>query len=240
MPGLDRIVRAMRLKDKQVDLIAHNVSNANTSGFREERMAFDERPNPDNSNLTLPLSATTQATVYLNFNQGEIIHTGNMLDVAAEGNGFFEVQTADGAAYTRNGSFVLDSEGYLVTSDGHRVSGRSGNIRLNGQGEVSISTAGQVMQGGVDKGTIKVVDFSDRTRLDSVGGSLYKPMTGVSVSDVTSPVVLQGRLEMSNVKILSNMVQLIDASKQFQAYQQILNDQSRLDREAASTLGRVG
>lgn len=240
MPGLDLIVRAMRLKDKQVDLIAHNISNANTSGFREERLAFDERPNPENSNLTIPLSATTQATVYLNFNQGEIVHTGNMLDVAIEGNGFLEVQAPEGNAYTRNGSLVLDSEGYLVTTSGHRVMGASGAIRINGHGEVVISDSGTVTQEGIERGRLKVVDFSDRTRLDSVGSGLYKPMSGVTSSEVASPKILQNSLEMSNVKVLTNMVQLIDASKQFQAYQQILNNQSRLDREAVSGLGRSG
>ncbi len=239
MPGIDQVVTAIRLKDKQVDLIAHNISNANTSGFKEQRIAYDQVPNPDNSNLTLPASARTEATVYLNFNQGELIHTDNVLDVAIEGNGFMEIQTANGPVYTRNGALVLDQEGYLVTAEGKRISGRSGNIRLNGQGNVSISSSGEVTQGGTSRGTLKIVDFADKRLLEPVGASCYKPMAGAVSSVVTSPHVLQGSLEMSNVSVLSNIVQLIDASKQFQAYQKILNDQSRLDREAVGTLGRL-
>ncbi|QQR81100.1 MAG: flagellar basal-body rod protein FlgF [Deltaproteobacteria bacterium] len=239
MPGLDLIVRAIRLKDTQVDVISHNISNANTSGFKEERIAFAESENPDNTNLSLPASSTTTPTIYLNFAQGDIVRTDNALDLAIEGKGFFEVQTSEGSAYTRNGSLVLDSEGFLITPAGQKVLGRSGPIRLDGTGDVSISADGTVTQGTETKGNIKIVQFSDPSTLIPAGGNLYKPTGGATGSDVEHPSLLQGSLELSNVSILNNMVQMIDASRQFQAYQKVLNDQSRLDRDAAGSLGRL-
>src|SRR6202034_1142445 len=160
---------ALISRTKELDTIANNLANASTPGFRAEQDVFSEvlanASDPSGSPLVKAmnsfgiLSGTT-----LDQNQGALQKTGNDLDVAIEGRGYFEVETKDGTMYTRNGGFQISAHRQLVTGQGDAVMGEGGAITMP-PGEVSISPDGTISSKGAVVGKIKVVEFPDSTQL---------------------------------------------------------------------------
>jgi flagellar basal-body rod protein FlgG len=182
----------------------------------------------------------TAAPGLVDFRGGSLQTTNRDLDVALDGKGFFEIETAQGVRYTRNGQFSRRPDGTIVTADGAVVRGEGGvPVVVAGQGAIAFEPDGTVRAGGVLAGKLKIVDFGDYVGLRREGG-YFRPEAGLTptAAPVTSRV-RGGALEASNVQLPERMVQLTEVSRAFEALQRgittLMND---VDGRAISELGR--
>ncbi len=229
-----------------MDLIANNLANVNTNGFKESRADFQ-----DLLYQTVRTAGTTQAqgaqvptgieiglgtrlaATQRVFTQGDFQDTGKDLDMVIQGNGFFQVMLPSGElAYTRNGSFSLDGNGKLVTSDGYPVQPEitipagSSNVTLGSDGTVSVTTPGQTSPQQL--GQIQLANFINPAGLESLGASLFQkqdssgePVTGTPGQDGLGSVA-QGMVEMSNVSVVEEMVNMILAQRAYETNSKII------------------
>jgi len=228
----------MSPRTQKLDIIANNLANVNTSGFKADRVfllgltATD--PSAESSDtLDMMISTITE------FRPGALYETGNDLDVALEGDGFFAVETVDGTAYTRNGTFRLDAEGWLVNSDGMPVLGWGGPIEVTGN-QVMIRENGDVLVDEEIVDALMVTDFPRPYRLKKLGSSLFVPVdpleTGVSAENVR---VLQGVLEGSNVRPVEEMVDMMTVYRAYEASQKTIKYQDETLSKAVNEVGNV-
>jgi flagellar basal-body rod protein FlgF len=229
------------LMQKQ-DQLANNLANINTTGFKQSGLflktyqkflANDQQQPFVNQDIKAD-------EVYIDYSQGTYKQTAQPLDVSIQGSGFFSVMTGDGVQYTRNGNFSISTDGLLVTSDGSKVMGTDGFIRVDTDKLVSISSKGEVLQGNESKGVLKVVDFEKPYKMLRCGESRMRPELPDS-KEVQSAgfVVKPGYLETSNVDIVRNMVQMISAYRNFEADQKALQAQDDTLDKAVNQVGRL-
>jgi flagellar basal-body rod protein FlgF/flagellar basal-body rod protein FlgG len=167
-----------------------------------------------------------------------LVPTGNELDVAIEGNGYFAVETAAGPVYTRGGNFRVSPKGQLITSEGDPVLGDGGPITIVGE-PVSISTDGTISVNGAIAGRLKLAEFPAATPLESVGNSYYKAPDGTAVA-ATNSQVRQRTLESSNVNPVTSVVELITAQHEVETMRRVLSlFNGEMDKTAAQELPRV-
>lgn len=241
--GLYAAATALVSRTQELDTIANNLANASTVGYRAEENVFSsvlaDAGNATSSPLNQAinnfgiLSGTT-----LDQSQGALQKTGNDLDVAIQGPGYFVVQTAGGPVYTRSGSLQVSAHGQLVTANGDAVMGDKGVITML-PGPVSISSDGTISSNGAVTGKLKVVEFPANTRLMSAGSSYYSapPNTAVAASHSD---VRQGMLESSNVNPIAGMVELVTAQRSAEMMQRALSMfHSEIDKTAAQDLPKV-
>jgi flagellar basal-body rod protein FlgF/flagellar basal-body rod protein FlgG len=234
---------ALVSRTEALDTIANNLANASTVGYRSQHNVFSsvlaEAKGASGSPLNQAmnnfgiLSGTT-----LDESQGALQKTGNNLDVAIQGSGYFVVQTANGPMYTRNGGLQVSSKGQLVTSSGDPVLGSSGPISMP-PGEVSISADGTISSNGALAGKLKLVQFAPGTTLTSAGETYYSapPKTEIPATDST---VKQGMLESSNVNPVASMVELITAQRSAEMMQKALTMfNSEMDKTATQDLPKI-
>ena len=226
-----------------LDTIANNLANVSTPGFRATHNAFSSLLATANDS---PLSALNQdANEYgvlsgtrLDTTQGALVPTGNDLDLAIEGTGYFQVKTAAGPVYTRGGNFRVSPQGQLITSAGDPVLGDGGPITIVGE-PVSISTDGTISTNGAISGRLKLVEFPPATALESVGSTYYTAPAGTAIAAVNSQV-RQGSLESSNVNPVTSVVELITAHRQVETMRRVLSMfNGEMDKTAAQELPRV-
>ena len=233
---------ALAARTEALDTIANNLANASTRGFRARHNSFS-------SVLAAhtPYTALNQATnnygvlggTGIDLSQGQLEKTGNPLDVAIEGAGFFKVQTANGTAYTRDGAFKVSAQGQLTTAAGDAVIGERGVISLAGAGPVTISPDGTVTSGGAVVGRLAVVDFAPGTGIESLGGN-YLGAPARSEGPARDVKLRQGMLEGSNVNPVSSVVELITAQREAEAMRHALTMfNSEMDKTASQDLPRV-
>jgi len=235
---------ALVSRTQELDTIANNLANASTVGYRAQRNVFSSVLADAGNATASPINAAMNnfgilSGTALDLSQGALQKTGNDLDVAIQGPGYFVVQTANGPVYTRNGSFQVSARGQLVTSTGDAVMGDKGVITMV-PGPVSISADGTISSNGAVTGKLQVVEFPPNTKLTSAGGTYYsappktaKPATG---SDVR-----QGMLESSNVNPISGMVELVNAQRSAEMMQRALSMfNSEIDKTATQDLPKVG
>ena len=166
--------------------------------------------------------------------------TGNALDVAMEGPGYFAVQTAAGPVYTRGGNFRVSPQGQLITAAGDPVMGDNGRPITIGGAPVSISTDGTISTNGAIAGRLKLVEFAPKTQIQSAGGTYYTAPAGTAIAAKNSQV-RQGTLESSNVNPVTSVVEMITAQREVETMRRVLTMFStELDKTAAQDLPRVG
>ncbi|MGR3379374.1 flagellar basal-body rod protein FlgF [Salipiger abyssi] len=231
--------------ERQLDVTANNIANANSNGFKAARVLFESYLQQDDA------SASGEGTnylidrgSYLDDAPGALVQTGNALDMALTGQGWFAYELADGrTAYGRDGSFVLDAQGRMVTASGAQVLDAGGaplNIPPEFASTVSISADGVIFstEGGV-LGQVGVFTLPDRQSLSRTGGGMFLPEDGNAqlVPDDTGTQILQGAVESSNVQAVSEVTRLIDIQ---QAYQHALNLVSSEDDLKKEMLSRIG
>jgi flagellar basal-body rod protein FlgF/flagellar basal-body rod protein FlgG len=227
-----------------LDTIANNLANISTPGFRASHNTFGAALATASDS---PLSALNQdvndygflSATHLDTTQGAMVPTGNPLDLAIDGSGYFAVQTAAGPAYTRGGNFRLSPQGQLLTAAGDPVLGESGGpVTLVGE-PVSISTDGTISVNGAVAGRLKLADFPPGTQLQSLGNSYYKAPLGVEIA-ATNTKVRQATLESSNVNPITSVVELITAQHEVESMRRTLSMFSdEMDKTAAQDLPRV-
>jgi flagellar basal-body rod protein FlgF len=235
---------ALASRTQALDTIANNLANASTPGFRAQHNVFSAMLVSAAGTSGSPLSQAVNnygilSGTTLDRSQGALEKTGNDLDLAIQGSGFFVVQTANGPMYTRNGSFQVSSAGQLVTATGDAVMGEKGIISML-PGPVSISPDGTISSNGAIAGKLKLVDFTAGTALTSAGGNYYSAPAKAATPAIAS-TVMQGALENSNVNPVSSMVELIAAQRSAEMMQRAVTMfGTEMDKTAAQELPKIG
>lgn len=230
-------------RTQALDTIANNLANVSTAGFRASHNVFSSILATTGGS---PLSVLNQDTndfgvlsgTQLDTSQGALLRTGNDLDLAIEGPGYFAVQTASGPVYTRGGNFRVSPKGQLTTAAGDPVMGDNGPIVVVG-GPVSISADGTISASGAISGRLKLVEFAPTAQIQSAGGTYYTAPAGTAVA-ARSSQVRQGMLESSNVNPVTSVIELMTAQREVEAMRRVLTMFStELDKTAAQDLPRV-
>ncbi len=212
--------------EEKLSVIANNIANVNTAGFKKDALSFkDFEKALDTSMLSpgqhraVPVSVVV-GKQYIDSTQGAFIDTGNPLDVAISGEGFFAVNTPDGVMYTRAGAFSISPEGLLVTPQGYTVQGEGGDITV-GNGKVGIDTNGTVMVDGNIVDVLQVRSIPE-DGLVRQGNSLFTARQGFTAEVVEAPEIRQGHIESSNVTPVTEMVGLITTQRAYESYQKVM------------------
>jgi flagellar basal-body rod protein FlgG len=213
--GVFKLLDGSLMQQLRFESITNNLSNINTNGFKKDVITFD---------MALSMNGTSR----IDFSNGPIVHTGNNLDVALEGSGFFQVQTEGGIRYTRDGAFTLDSEGMLVTLNGEAILGESGPITVKGK-TINISRDGQISDENGRIDTLAITDFQNPQMLKKVGNSKYD-YTGNTegIMAAENPNVQQFYLEKSNVNPSEEMIKMIEAFRNFESVQKAIQNMTEV------------
>jgi flagellar basal-body rod protein FlgG len=232
------------LLDKQ-DQIANNLANIQTTGYKQSGvfMKTYQKYLANDQQQPFVNSKISDDEVYLDYSPGTLEKTDAPLDVYVQGSGFLTAMTPNGIRYTRDGNLSLDSNGFLSTSDGSKIMGKEGYIKIdkNDGSPVTITDSGEVLQGGLHKGNLRISDFKKPYKLLREGNGYFKPASLDSpVGDSVSFAIKQGYLESSNVNVISNMVNMISAFRNFEADQKALSAQEDTLDQAVNSVGKVG
>jgi flagellar basal-body rod protein FlgF len=240
--GLSRQIALRR----QMDVVANNLANINTFGFKAEKVLFEDFVMPVASDETFPIGSRdvhyTQdwATLH-DLKPGPITQTGGTFDVALEGPGFLSVETQNGVAYTRNGALHLDATGMLVTVDGDPVLSEGGGTITFAPGEtdIRIGANGAVMSSAGTKGRLAVVEFSNPQTLTHLGSSLYKAATADPGEPASDTRVHQGAIERSNVSGVAETAEMIRINRAYEMVAQFIKRHDDLRSTAIRRLGDI-
>lgn len=241
--GLSRQVALSR----EMDVVANNIANVDTTGYKADGSLFEEYLSSSaRTDSGGRVSYVRDRGVWHDMNAGQVQHTGNPLDVAIDGDGFFTVQTPGGPRYTRNGSLQINAAGQLVTSEGNPVLGNGGPITFQpNDRQISISPDGTISarQGSsiADsvRGTLTVVTFANPQQLQKDGGSTFKPPAGVTPQAATGSKIVQGALEKSNVRGVVEMSRMIEITRSYMQIASMLQQQSDVSQQSIDKLAAV-
>jgi flagellar basal-body rod protein FlgG len=223
---------------KRLDVIANNIANVNTAGFKKDRMSFESllMASTSAANGDQPVLSDNAAST--DFSAGPMKQTGNTLDVAIDGDGFFVVNTPQGPAYTRQGTFQRNNEGKLINRDGFEVAG-TGSLVINGA-RVEIDAKGGVLVDGAQVGTLQVVDFPQPYKLEKIGDGLFRATDPQqSPQPAAKTLVRQGFLEESNVNVVREMADMIETNRYFETCQKVVQAYDSVAAKAANEIGKV-
>ena len=255
-------------QERTLAVVANNLANTSTTGFRGDKVVFGEvvaqqraqQPAPPAS-TTLPVtppvpalptspapSASPQSEVQrfvtidqiaVDHSAGSLRQTGNPLDVALQGDGYFAVEGAEGVErYTRAGSFVADGEGTLRTQNGLRVLGDSGELQIpQGTKAVTIAADGTISADGQSVGKLKIVRFDRDDAVSHEGLTLFAPNAGAQPLAADTTSVTQGYIETANVNPVAGMQELITVSRSFDAFQKVIEAFRDIDQRTARDVG---
>jgi flagellar basal body rod protein FlgG len=227
----------MRTRLFQLYRLADEIANANTAGYKGERVSDSEARRPAFDAALESAIDVSPGGRRLDVRSGNVIDTGRDLDVAIGGTGYLSVQTQAGTRYTRNGHFTRQTDGTLTTTDGAVVMGTDGPLTL-GPGEVHFDADGTVRTGKTIAGHLAIVEFDHPEQLVREGGALLKA-DGVSATPTTAATVHGGSLEESNVSVVERIAELTHVSRSFEALQKavsvMMND---VDGRSIDLLGR--
>lgn len=178
--------------------------------------------------------------VFTSFRQGPLRETGNPLDLALEGPGFFAVETPAGVRYTRAGSFRLDAEGYLSDPAGHRVLGVDGPIQVGQEGPVAVGQDGAIFVAGALVGELLLVDFADpNAELRKEGANLFAPQEEAEALAPEGTRVAQGMLEGSAVNVVEGLVRLIELQRAYESSQRVVRSYDETLDRTVNDLARI-
>lgn len=228
---------------KRMDIISNNLANVNTPGFKKDKMSFEGMLSSITTPPAVPPSTTADPilqkdNIYIDYASGPVAQTGNPFDMAIDGDGFFVVNTPDGPAYTRQGNFRLSADGTLVTTDGFPVQGQSGPIRISGS-RIEIDSKGVVTADGVESGSISMVDFPKPYALTKIGSALFVPTNAGTSPQAAMGELRQAHLEGSNVDPITEMVQMIETNRYFDACQRTILSFNDMTSKAVNDMGRM-
>ncbi len=210
-------------QEYRLNIIANNLANTNTPGFKKDIPIFRD----------YMLKATSP-----DFSQGQLRKTGGTFDLALNGPGFFQIKTPFGIRYTRNGAFTLTSEGTLVSQDGYPV---QGELNIPGDAkEVIIEPNGEVLADNQSVGTIEITEFEDLKALKKEGNNYFVPVNPqITGKTAEKTSIEQGYLEMSNVSAVTSMINLIDTTRTYEAYQKLIHAFEDADSKVINQVGSL-
>jgi flagellar basal-body rod protein FlgF len=225
---------AFRQQTRMSHIIANNLSNVQTAGFKREVPVF-------NNFLSQAQDAFRNIDndpVKISFTPGTIQKTGNDLDFAIEGEGFFKVKTPNGVRYTRSGNFGLNKDKVLINANGFPVLGQRGEITLTGN-KITVARNGSISVDGNELDHIAVVTFPDSNVLNKEGHTLLKTESTETEMAAQQSQVVQGALEASNVNPVEEMINLMDSFRTYESCLKIIQADDSLDSKAVNDVGRV-
>ena len=254
--GLYTAYTGMKNEQKRLDIIANNLANSATVGYKEENMtnqSFDEL-------LTIKVKDVSEAyndrpignmslgvklgEVYTNYGQGSLRQTANTYDLALEGKGFFTLSVTDKAGnvstqYTRNGNFTMTRDGHIVDGDGNHLMGSAGEILIPTDAvDVVVDKTGAIYADGAYVDTLQITDFEDYDYIIKSGDTMYQTLEGV-VELPGNAMVQQGYTEQSNVNVVSEMVEMITVTRAYEANQKVIKTVDQTLDLAVNSVGRV-
>src|SRR5215475_2292605 len=236
--------------ERQMDVIANNVANANTNGFKADRTLFEEflKSGAHEDNFVgsdRRVSYVQDRGTFRDVGQGPMEETKNPLDLAADGNAYFAVQTAGGERYTRDGKFSLNNQGQLVTADGNLVLGTAGPITFQPTDhDITIAPDGTVtvLEGTAQldsiRGKLRLVSFDDPQKLLKQGFNLYATGDATALAE-TKSLARQGYIEKSNVNAVTEMSRMVEVMRMYTQVANLLQQQSDLHKTAIEKLAEV-
>ena len=234
--GIIEGTETMLAHERRMDQIANNLANVDTAGYKKEDITFwemmfktqDQRPRVGKAMKLL----TDQR-------HGSAEETGNTLDFAISGDGFFRIQTPNGVRFTRNGNFTLNNQGQLSTLDGNLVLGNGGPITLDDQ-NIAVAPDGQITANGEPINQLSLVTFPDLNGLEKEGANLFRIKTGAAQEQaVPTPSIQQGYLEGSNVNVVAEMTEMIDLQRAYQSQQKAIQTTDDIDQQSTSRVGKL-
>lgn len=253
--GLYTAYTGMINQQNRMDIMTNNLANASTTGYKKEgttTQAFDEvlaykikdaSAAYQNLNIGSMSMGAKIGEAYTDYSQGSFEVTDDAYDMAIDGNGFFSISFTNKAGetstkYTRDGSFTLNKDGYLVTKDGDYVLGKNGPIQLDTSQETRVDSLGNIYQDNVLTDTLNIVDFDDYNYLSKYGENLYDLQDGGTVTAADCKVQ-QGALETSNINVVSEMVNMIAITRNYESNQKIIQSIDQTLDKAVNQVGKI-
>jgi flagellar basal-body rod protein FlgF len=236
---------------RELDIVANNIANLNTTGFKADGAVFAEYlQGADRAQFTTPeqrLSFVEDRLSWHDMSQGTIQQTGNPLDIALDGDGMLVVQTERGVRYTRNGSLQLSATGELVTTSGDKLVGDAGPIVLQPTDkDIVITKDGTIkvregisLNSDTTRGRLRLVTFGNLQQLQKDGASMFQAPDDVVPEPVQNPNVVQGAVEKSNVRSVIEMTRMIELTRAYTEVAAILQQQNELSRNSIQQLAEV-
>jgi flagellar basal-body rod protein FlgF len=240
---------------RELEVVANNIANLNTTGYKADGAVFEEFLSPvarhgEFRSSDRRMSYVHDRATWHDFKQGQLLTTGNPLDVAIDGDAFLVVQTPRGERYTRAGSFALSPTGQLVTMDGNAVLGDAGPIQFqNNDGKIAISNDGTIrVREGADsrsdalRGRLRLVRFEQNGRLQKDGTGLFNAPNGLDAQPLlpTQRVrVVQGAIEQSNVNGVAEMARMVEITRTYTQIAGLLSQHHDMRRNTLDKLAEV-
>ncbi len=237
---------------RELDVVANNIANLNTTGYKADNTAFQEYLSPvarENrfGGADRRLSFVHDRATWHDFGQGSVQQTGNPLDLAIDGPAFLVLQTARGERYTRSGALQIDAQGQLVSVDGSPVLGDNGpivfqpldrNISITADGRITV-TEGANNKTESLRGKLRLVGFAQMNRLQKDGAAAFLAPAGIVPQADAKSKVIQGAIEKSNVNGVLEMTRMIEITRAYSQIASLLQQQSELRRNALDRLAEV-
>lgn len=256
--GIYIAMQGTRVQEHRLDTLSHDLANASTPGFKRQaaiyRQVHNDASKMGDPNQAMGLHHPVRLLPedrlpvhleerYTQFDQGAIRPTGNDLDIAIDGPGFFTLQGPDGPIYTRNGTFDLALDGALVNSNGLAVLDDQGQpIRVpRDQGQLRISSTGEYFIDDQPQGRLGIADFQNLQALERQGDSNWRnpdPQQNPA-APVIAPRVHQGHIEVANVNPIRTMVELIKTNRIFELNTRAIQAYKAMDDQANRDVGRI-
>lgn len=252
--GLYTAWTGMYNEQKRLDVIANNIANSATTGYKQEGVtsqSFDDMLaikvrdySVKNDELIGTMSLGVKVgEVYTNHTQGSLRVTGNTYDLALDGSGFFTMRVTDTAGndhirYTRAGNFTITKEGYVTDADGNHLQSESGDLIVPTDAEIVFDKDGTVYADGEAIDKVTITDFEDYDYLKKYADTMYEPVDGATEIEAAGSV-LQGYLEQSNVNVVKEMTQMIAITRAYEANQKVVQAMDSTLDQAVNNVGRV-
>lgn len=252
MDSVYSLLSAMKGQQRQMEAVSNNLANVNTAGYKADEVLFREYYNEyvgqdleseeerfTHEEFISPFSRGGTSFVKPDhvsplMKAGTFKETNSDFDVAIKSEGFFLVDTPYGTRYTRNGNFLKDIEGFLITNAGDRVLGKKGAINVTGN-DIAVGQDGAIIVDGKEVDFFRIVNFENPERLTRLGNSYWVPSsTEQKAIDIDRPVLLQGMVEGSNVDSVQEMVKMIGVNRSYEASQKILKSMDELSEKSIS------
>jgi len=229
---------------ESLDLLANNLANSATAGYKRD-LEFYGLFTSDDAEGAGDAPASTLPVIqrqWTDFSQGTLQVTGNPMDVAISGSGFFVVNGPKGPLYTRNGSLQVLPSGELATADSYALQNTSGDtIQIQPGKPVEIAPDGTVMQGGQSLGQIAVVNFKSTDPLVKMGSACFRNSNPKNLPQSAPDAELQqGKLEGSNVPVAESAMRLVGVMRQFEMLQKAIGVSNDMDMKSIQEVARVG
>lgn len=243
--GIYLATSGMNVEKKRMDVLSNNLANINSTGFKKREINFEvvaKEPSGNSSSgyLAEVLNSNLKlGDIVIDITAGPLKQTENPFDLSINKNNFFIVETASGEVLTKNGSFSLDSENFLVNQDGFYVMGKNGHINIDSGAILNIDASGNILNGGQLIDSLKVISVESGMDLDTGNDCYFLLKEGAISGEGEDLIIRQGFLEMSNVNGIDEMVEIIAIMRAYETNQKAINMQDESLAKTVSSVGRV-